>query len=180
MAHEIETKVLDIDVPAIRAALESNGARKIRETRLVVDWYRPIGTKEGSDPWYLRIRSYSDGTHEATWKARSEVVGIARKHKEINFTVNDPAALADLFQELGLECYAHQEKDRVSYALNDWRFDIDTYPGMPSYVEIEGSSDAHIREALALFGLGGHRISSEGERVLIQDTFGKDWYDMRF
>ena len=180
MAHEIETKVLDIDAEALKSALSAAGASPVQDTRLVVDWYRVRGTKPGEDPWYLRIRSYTDGTHEVTWKAKSDVVGIARKHKEINLTVDDSGAMADLFEELGLESYAHQEKDRTSYTLRDWRFDIDSYPGMPPYLEIEGTSDAHIREALALLGLAGNRTSSEGERVLIEDTYGLDWYDMRF
>ena len=180
MAHEIETKVLDIETGALRQALERAGGTLVQETRLVVDWYRLKGVQAGEDPWYLRIRSYSDGTHEVTWKAKSDVLGVARKHKEINFTVSDGASVADLFEELGLEPYAHQEKDRVSYALKAWRFDIDQYPGMPAYMEIEGTSEEHIQEALALLGLSENRTSPEGERVLIQETYGLDWYDMRF
>jgi adenylate cyclase, class 2 len=180
MAHEIETKVLDIDRDAIASRLEELGAKKTQDTRLVVDWYRPKGTSEADAPWYLRIRSYTDGTHEVTWKARSEIIGVARKHKEINFTVSDPAQMRDLFEELGLEAYAHQEKDRLSFSFKDWKFDIDAYPGMPPYMEIEGTSEEHIHEALALLELTGNNTSAEGERVLIQETFGLDWYQMRF
>lgn len=39
MAHEIETKVLDVDDKAIKQKLVSLGAEKIQETRLIVDWY---------------------------------------------------------------------------------------------------------------------------------------------
>ncbi len=182
MAHEIETKVLDIDVGDVREKLESLGATKLQDTRLVVDWYHAKGTMRGGEnhPWYLRIRSNREGMHEVTWKAKSEVLGVARKLKEINFTVSDPLATADFFDELGLESYAHQEKDRVSYTLRDWRFDIDTYPGMPPYMEIEGSSEEHVREALELLGLAGNRTSPEGERVLIEGTYGLDWFGMRF
>jgi len=180
MAHEIETKVLDVDRDAIAARLEELGAKKKQDTRLVVDWYRPKGTAEADAPWYLRVRSYTNGTHEVTWKARSEVLGVARRHKEINFTVSSREQIADLFEELGLEAYAHQEKDRLSYTLKEWQFDIDSYPGMPAYMEIEGASEEHIKEALELLGLTGNRTSPEGERVLIQDTFGLNWYDMRF
>src|SRR3990167_8017926 len=60
MAHEIETKVLDIDKEKVIEKLISLGAQKIQETRLVVDWYRFEGIKEGEDPWFLRIRSNSE------------------------------------------------------------------------------------------------------------------------
>ncbi|MFA7302772.1 MAG: CYTH domain-containing protein [Candidatus Paceibacterota bacterium] len=180
MAHEIETKVLDIDAESVAATLASLGAEKTQDTRLVVDWYHEKGTKEGEDPWFLRIRSNSEGKHEVTWKAKSEVLGTARKHKEINFHIKEPEKLADLFEELGLEAYAHQEKGRVSFEYKDWHFDIDQYPGMPAYLEIEGVSEEHVKEGVALLGLESKPTWARGERILIQDTYGLDWYQMRF
>ena len=91
------------------------------------------GIKEGEDPWFLRIRSDSSGKHEVTWKAKSDILGVARKHKEINFHISEPEKLADLFVELALEKYAHQEKDRTSFTHKNWQFDIDQYPGMPAF-----------------------------------------------
>ena len=180
MSREIETKVLDIDPKKIKASLKKLGAKKVLDTRLVVDWYRIKGIKEGEDPWFLRIRSDSKGNHEVTWKAKSDILGVARKHKEINFPIQDPEKLADLFEELGLEKYAHQEKDRISFSLKGWRFDIDQYPGMPAFIEIEGKSEDHIKKALKIFGLEKNQTWAKGERILIQDTYRLDWYDMRF
>jgi adenylate cyclase class 2 len=180
MAYEIETKVLDIDSVAVVERLGALGAKKVQETRLTVDWYRPQGVKEGEDPWFLRIRSNSNGVHEVTWKAKSDILGTARWHKEINFTIEQPEQLADLFQEFGLEQYACQEKDRVSFVLKDWRFEIDQYPGMPAFLEIEGASEAHVHEAIVLLDLQQHRTWAQGERILIQNIYGLDWYDMKF
>jgi len=180
MAHEIETKVLGIDAKNIKRKLSDLGAEKIKETRLIVDWYRPRGITEGNDPWFLRIRSDSQGTHEATWKAKSEIIGTTRRHKEINFTIEEPKKLSDLFLELGLEKYAHQEKDRVSFTLKDWRFDLDQYPKMPAFIEIEGDSEQHVRDAITLLGLENNPTWAKGERILIQETYNLDWYDMRF
>jgi adenylate cyclase class 2 len=180
MAHEIETKVLDIDAEAVKKKLLSLGAQKTKDTRLVVDWYWRKGDTEGNEPWFLRIRSNSEGTHEVTWKAKSEVLGITRKHKEINFVIAEPKKLADLFEELGLEKYAHQEKDRVSFSLKEWSFDIDTYPNMPPYLEIEGTSEAQVKEAVALLGLEDKPTWARGERILIQEMYHLDWYAMKF
>lgn len=115
-----------------------------------------------------------------TWKAKSDASGLARKHKEINFDIPDPTALADLFVELGLEAYAHQEKDRTSFALAEWAFDIDQYPGMPAYMEIEGKDDAHVHEAMRLLGVENNRTWNKGERRLAQEVYNLNWYDMRF
>ncbi|MFA6270335.1 MAG: CYTH domain-containing protein [Candidatus Paceibacterota bacterium] len=180
MAHEIETKVLDIDFEKIKEKLTSLNATKISENRLVVDWYRLKGVKEGEDNWFLRIRSYSDGRHEVTWKAKSDILGTARKHKEINFNIAEPEKLGDLFEEIGLEKYAHQEKDRTSFTFKDWQFDIDVYPKMPAFMEIEGKSEDHVNEAIKLLGLEGNKTWAKGERILIQDTYNLDWYNMKF
>ena len=47
----------------------------------------------------------------------------------------------NMFLEFGMELYAHQEKYRVSFSYKDWRFDLDQYPGMPAYLEIEGKNE---------------------------------------
>ena len=180
MATELEVTVLDIDAVSMIKQLRNAGAKKTQSTRLVVDWYRPAGIKEGEDPWYLRIRSYDGKKHEVTWKAKSSIEGVARKHKEINFLIAEPGKLADLFEELGLEQYAHQEKDRVSFSLGDIAFDFDTYPNMPTYVEIEGSTEAKLQKAMKLFGVENNRTWNQGERKLIQQIYGLDWYNMRF
>lgn len=180
MAYEIETKVLDIDEGQIKSKLVDLGASKIQETRLIVDWYRLKGVKEGEDDWFLRIRSNSAGKHEVTWKAKSDILGTARKHKEINFLIAEPEKLADLFEEIGLEKYAHQEKDRTSFSYKGWQFDIDQYPQMPAYLEIEGESEEHIKEAMQLLDIANNPTWAKGERILIQETYGLDWYNMRF
>ncbi len=180
MPHEIETKVLDIEVPATVNKLAKLGAKKIKATRLAVTWYRFSGVKEGEDPWFLRIRSNSEGVNEVTWKAKSDVLGVARRHKEINFNIAEPEKLADLFLELGLEAYAYQEKDRTSFVLKDWQFDLDEYPNMPAFLEIEGISEVHVKEAITLLGLEKNKTWAKGERILIQEVYGLDWYAMKF
>lgn len=180
MPQEIETKILNVDAAAIATSLEKLGARRVLETRFFVDWYHAPGTKEGEEPWYLRIRKTSDGKVELTWKGKSDKLGAARSHEEINFGVSDSARAGEFLKALGLECYAHQDKDRTSWVLQDWRFDLDQYPGMPAYLEIEGKSEEHVQEALKLLDLQNHETSNEGERVLIQTKYALDWYKMKF
>lgn len=194
--HEIETKVLEVEIEAVKAKIIALGGKMTQNTRLVVDWFRPKGVKEGEDQWFLRIRSgelstssldaqsrirsNSEGKHEVTWKGKSDILGKARKHKEINFNVAEPEKMADLFESIGLEKYAHQEKDRVSFDLKDWHFDLDQYPKMSAYLEIEGQSEEHVNEAIKLLGLTAHKTWAKGERILIQEVYGLDWYKMNF
>ncbi len=178
---EVESKILNIDAIQICQKLGDLGAKKIDETKLVVDWYGPVGlTHNGDDPWFLRIRSASDGKSELTWKGISDHIGQSRKTEEINFTVSSPERAGEFLQALELEHYAHQEKLRTSFIFKDWRFDIDQYPGMPPFVEIEGESADHVAEAIKLLELTNNKTWNQGERMLVQDEYKLNWFNMKF
>lgn len=178
--REIETKVLEVDKKKIKQTLKSLGAKEIQNTRLVVDWYCPKGTHKEKHPWYLRIRTTSDGKNEVSWKSLPKITGNTRHSDEVNFNVSDAKLAKKLFENIGLENYAHQEKDRISFSLKDWNFDLDQYPQMPAYLEIEGKSHKHVQEAIALLQLENHKSIGEGERILIEKEYGLNWYNMRF
>jgi len=179
--QEIETKVLGVDKEEIKEKLKVLGVREIQNTRLIVDWYGPKGlTHEGDDPWYLRIRTTSDGKNEVSWKSLPKITGNTRHSDEVNINVSDALLTGKLFQNIGLEHYAHQEKDRISFILKDWNFDLDQYPNMPAYLEIEWKSHEHVQEAIKLLNLENHTSIGEGERKLITEKYGLNWFNMRF
>ena len=178
MSKEVETKVLDVNIEDISKKLFDLSADKILDTKYSVDWFRTKNSKEGDDNWYLRIRTTSGGNSELTWKGQSTVLGDSRTHKEINIQLNEPEKIRDLLAEIGLEKYAHQDKTRISWILKDWRFDLDTYPNMPPYLEIEGKDENHIQEAIKLLNLQNNKKNSGGERLLIQEEYSLDWYNM--
>ena len=178
--HEIETKVLEVDVKAVKQKLLRLGAREIQNTRLIVDWYGPKGKATDSQPWYLRIRTTTDGKNEVSWKSLPKITGNTRHADEVNINVSDAKLAGKLLENIGLENYAHQEKDRASFVLEDWNFDLDKYPGMPAYLEIEGKSHEHVQEAIKLLDLEDHTSIGEGERLLIENKYKLNWSDMRF
>lgn len=178
MPHEIETKIIGIDAEKVKQILSSLGAQKVLETRFSVDWFRTKGNT--ANAWFLRVRTDSSGKAEVTWKGKHENIGASRKVEEISFTVDSTEKAAAFFAGIGLEKYAHQEKDRVSWALNEWRFDLDQYPGMAAFLEIEGKDQNHIQQAIKLLGLEGLETWPDGERTLIEKKYGLNWYEMNF
>lgn len=58
----------------------------------------------------------------------------------------------DFLRALGFSYKSYQEKRRTSYVLNNHEIDIDTWPGLPSYMEIEGENEEDIEEILNLLG----------------------------
>jgi adenylate cyclase, class 2 len=178
--QEIETKVLEVNVEEIKKKLKSLGAKEIQNTRLTIDWYSLKGLKNNDHPWYLRVRKTSDGKSEISWKSIEKFVGNTRQSEEININISDFEKSKSLLEAIGLQNYAHQEKDRVSFVLEDWNFDLDKYPGMPAYLEIEGKSEKNVGEAIKLLELQKHEALSQGETKLIKERYGLNWNNMRF
>ena len=58
----------------------------------------------------------------------------------------------DFLRALGYSHKCYQEKKRVSYVLNNHTIDIDTWPGLPTYMEIEGENEEDINSILNLLG----------------------------
>jgi adenylate cyclase class 2 len=177
---EIETKVLEVDREVIAEKLRMLGAQETQNVRLRVDWYCPADVTANNHPWYLRVRSF--GTHKAeiSWKSLPKIIGNTRHSDEITVPVSDFETAKSILGALGLVNYAHQEKDRLSFRYKDWNFDIDQYPEMPCYLEIEGNSHEHVNEAIKLLELTSHESISEGERKLIEEKYKLNWNDMRF
>lgn len=178
--HEIETKVLEVNRDEIIQKLAGFGAVKTQDTRLTVDWYSPKGIENNNHPWYLRARTTSEGKSEISWKSLPKIVGNTRHSDEITVFVGDFKTAKQFLEAIDLVNYAHQEKDRTSFTLKDWNFDVDQYPDMPCYLEIEGGSHEHVNEAITLLELQSHESISEGERRLIEEKYKLNWNDMRF
>ncbi len=51
---------------------------------------------------------------------------------------------------------------------------------MPAFLEIEGLSETSVRKAIGLLGLEKNEKWPKGERILIQDIYKLNWYEMRF
>lgn len=58
----------------------------------------------------------------------------------------------DFLQALGYSHKSYQEKRRISYILDNHEIDIDTWPGLPIYMEIEGESEEDLNKILNLLG----------------------------
>lgn len=178
--HEIETKILEVDMEATKDKLIKLEAKEIQNTRLFVDWYCIKKAVKGSHPWYLRVRENSNGKSEISWKSLEKFVGNTRQSEEINIDVSDFDKAKSLLEAIGLVNYAHQEKDCVSFVYKDWNFDLDQYLKMPAYLEIEGKNHEHVQEAIRLLNLENHKSIGEGERILIEKEYGLDWSNIRF
>jgi len=73
-------------------------------------------------------------------------------NEEYEVETSDFASMAKILEIAGLEKYGDSIKTRESYRFDDITFDIDEYPGIPEYVEVEAQSHEKVEEGVKLLG----------------------------
>lgn len=148
MAIEIEIKILDVDTKSLRKQLMSLGLQPVFDGILQNIIFSGLSSSEKE---YLRIRG-TDGFHPNTItykKVHEDNITTIEYELEINST-NDAVKL---FEAMGLQLRRSDEKHRTRYVIEETIIDIDTWPGIPSYVEIEGTSVEKIQGICQKLGL---------------------------
>lgn len=72
--------------------------------------------------------------------------------KETEIIVNSLEETNELLENLGFSYRSYQEKRRVKYILNEHEIDIDTWPVLPTYFEVEGTDKNDLEKILNLLG----------------------------
>lgn len=72
--------------------------------------------------------------------------------QETEIIVNSFEETNELLENLGFSYRSYQEKRRVKYFLDEHEIDIDTWPGLPTYFEVEGKDRNDLDKILNLLG----------------------------
>ncbi len=146
MKDEIEVTFLEIDIDDIRKKLKEIGAQHEGEhhsRRKLFDY--PGLPLEKQDSW-LRLR---DNGGKVTLTFKKVVDGVM---KEAEIIVSDFDTTADILTLVGLSVKRYEENKREEWVLGEYIFDIDTWPLLPTYVEIEGPSLEGIQNIVEKLG----------------------------
>jgi len=133
----IEVKVLNIDVKAIEKKLLSFGAKKIKSNELMKEMifdYPDYRIKKGEN--LLRLRKIGHD-NILTFKHSIEKKKF-RVAEEYELKVDDGENMKSIFLGLGLILTKTREKKRTTYKSGNVFFEIDKYPQIPTYLELEG------------------------------------------
>ncbi|MYY00080.1 CYTH domain-containing protein [Streptomyces sp. SID486] len=149
MKHEYEAKFLAADVTGLQAKLIALGAAQALPRTLLT---RKIFENDSLDGGaWLRLRD--EGTRSTlTLKQVTDATTIDGT-KEIETEVADLHAMADILRRVGLTEVRYQENYREEWRLGEVAFDFDTWPDLPTFLEIEGPDEASVRQAADLLGL---------------------------
>lgn len=155
--EEIEVKFLNIDPIRTQRKLTSIGAKKVGEyfyRRRVFDYPDLRFNEKGA---WLRLRDEG----EKITLAFKQRIGITAHDgssndggmEETEIIVNDFEKTATFLLKLGFIEKFYQENRRIRLMKDDIEFDIDTFPELEPYLEIEAPSWEKIDEAITILEL---------------------------
>jgi len=167
---EIEVRFLEIDQSALIAKLNSLKAQDFGEDFLkeIIFYDREL-TWQYAKKRIVRIRQTKQGAF-LTFKSKTEESDMIAK--EIEMKIEDVDKMKDFLEEVGLVAYRLQEKRRHTFKLGEVIVDIDTWPSVPTYVELEGPDEDSLRKAAANLDLDWKNVVLEAPRFIIEEKYG--------
>ncbi|MBF6468636.1 CYTH domain-containing protein [Nocardia beijingensis] len=146
MPIEHEAKILDIDPDVIGQHIVDKGGRKVSERfmrRYVYD------VTPGDASKWIRLRDNGDGTTLAVKHIVSDAIDGTH---EVEVGVADFTATNALLETLGFTAKSYQETKRVSFVLDGAQLELDTWPRIPPYLEIEAATKDEVIRIAGLLG----------------------------
>lgn len=176
MQTEYEVKILDIDVDEIKKKLEDIGAKKITEKlmrRYVYDIEMDEKRKDCSK--WIRLRNNGNETTLTLKEIYNDNIDGT---KEIEFEVGDFEKTHQFIESIGFPHTAYQENKRVSYILDGVEIEIDSWPMIPTYLEIEGKTEKDVERVVKLLGFDVSQTTTISVRKVYQ-KYGIEIHDFK-
>lgn len=166
MAIEYEMRMLEISIEDIVSQLEKLGAKKkgiYHQKRYVYDFIPP---QKGR---WIRLRYNGFSTTLAIKEIKSlQIDGT----NELEIVVSDFDETNRILQKLGYKPRTFQENFRIEYSLNGVNFDIDKWPLIPPYVEIEGTSEHEVLTAANALNIPQTKLTTKDVDSIYNDVYG--------
>ena len=147
---EIEVKILNINVAQVTQRIGELGAIKVFEGEVTSQYFDFPDRRITLADKVLRLRRKGEIT-ELTLK-RKESHKEAKIMREYEVVVSDFEATRKIMGLMGLQAYKIADKHRASYHLGSIHFELDTLPGIPTFLEIEAQTLERLREYVAKLG----------------------------
>lgn len=154
MKTEYEIRILEINREEMIAKLEELGAIKkgvFIQRRYVYD------LKPAEKGKWIRLRTNGIVT---TLAYKNIVSSTIDGTKEVEFEIQDFDKANEFLENIGFKSRSYQENERIQYILNNVEIDIDSWPMIPTYMEIEGSSKEDIMNLKQLLNVDNNKVTT--------------------
>lgn len=184
MKTEIEAKWLDVSHDDMRQKLKACGATLITPERLMTraNFDHEDGRLQKIGGW-VRVRNEGD---KVTLSYKQLDDRSLQGTKEVTVAVDDFDTTCSFLKSIGLRVKSYQETKRESWRLGKVEIELDTWPWIPSFVEIEAPSEKTLREVAAKLELDYSRAlhgSVEPAYQAVYDVTEEEissWPEIRF
>jgi adenylate cyclase class 2 len=149
---EYEVKFFPINLEDMRQKLQDAGASLKTPERLMRRCVFAAEANPGMTCTYIRVR---DEGNKVTMSAKQHATdGKMESQKEYETTVKDFDTTRQILLSAGLTQTGFQENKRETWAMPDSTLvELETWPQLPNYLEIEGKSEDAVKSAASLLGL---------------------------
>jgi len=170
MKTEIEAKFLNIDVDKFRMKLKEVGAVLKYSERLmkrkVFDFPDNRLRKEGA---WVRVRDEGDGLITLSYKKLID--RTLQGTKEITLDVSNFETMCDFLQACGFDSKSYQETKREKWIIGSSEITIDTWPWIPTFVEIESETEEEIHRISNILGFEWDKALHGSVETAYQEVF---------
>lgn len=169
MHTEIEAKFLDIDADLLREKLKSLKAILVNNERTMKrkNFDFEDGRLHKISGW-VRVR---DEGNKVTLSYKQLNDRSLHGTKEVNVTVENFEDTCNFLESIGMKQKSYQVTKRESWLLDDVEIEIDTWPWIPQYVEIEGKSEEEVKSAASRLNLDWQKALHGSVEVAYQAYF---------
>lgn len=167
MRREVEVKVLNVDQKKLRKNLKKMGAKRVFSPTLFQEIYWESPAEERV---YSSFRLRSEGKKSfLTLKLKKEDREFEIRD-EFEVEVADFQMIAKILQLAGLKIFRRREKLREEYLVGNIKVEIDEYPRMMPYMEIEATSKLAVRNFLEELGFPLRYSTKRTATEIIRDA----------
>ncbi|MFH1111756.1 MAG: CYTH domain-containing protein [Patescibacteria group bacterium] len=169
MEVEIEAKFLDIDSADIRKSLKDFSAQLVHQERLMRrQTFDLPGLMLKNKGGWVRVRDEGD---KITLAYKQEKDRTLHGTKEIIIQVSNFDLSCELLETIGLIKKGYQETKREKWILDNCEVTIDTWPWIPTTVEIEGNSEELVKDVSYKLNLDWSKVLHGSVAIAYQQYF---------
>lgn len=168
MKTEYELRALEINKNEMIKKLERIGAKKVGEFNQKRYVYN---LKPAEDGKWIRLRTNGMKTTPTVKDIVSDTIDGT---KEIEIEVSDFETTNEFLEKIGFINKGYQENNRIQYILNEVEIDIDSWPMIPTYMEIEGKSINEVINMCKLLEIDKSKITNLNCSDIYSKIYGID------
>lgn len=143
MHIEYEVKLVQIDPVDVRRRLASTGAICTKPEADYRRWVYHLPTSAPTQQGFIRVRDEA-GEVTLTYKSPGTTIDGTR---EIELHVDSLEGANEFVSQLGCVQKSYQETRREVWEYpHGGQVMIDTWPWIPTFIEVEGESETHVRD----------------------------------